>query len=307
MSNDFLIKNSFYGFNKQDVLSYIEKIKQESQSYKEDKAKVEDELSIANEKITNLENELNNRQEQTQTQEDDKQSISEEEFLSLKNENEELKVKVEDLSTECNKYKQTSKQFNSLILDAYIQSESILKDAREKAKSITNETKGAVKEATVDIGDFSEYVNNISIDFSQIVSELTNNIKNLTGNLINATEGVSEFDIEKDQEILDGFEELINRYTIYENDESENKEKIIEDESVQLEDNIFDSVKEEQEINGNCSSVKYESDKIINIIDEYIYNETDDNVEPEKEVEKQSNQKSNKVKVVIKSNRNTKG
>lgn len=307
MSNDFLIRNSFHGFNKEDVLSYIEKIKQESQSYKEDKVKVEDELSIANEKITNLENELNNTYQETQTVEEDENSKSSEEFLSLKNENEKLKLMVDELSTECDKYKQTSKQFNSLILDAYIQSESILKDAREKAKSISNDTKGVVKEATVDIGDFSDYVNNISIDFSQIVSELTNNIKNLTGNLINATEGVKELDLEKDQEILDGFEELINRYTIYDNEELENKEEIIENESSQFEDDVFEDEKEEQEINGNCSSVKYESDKIINIIDEYIYNETDNDTETEKEDQEQSNQKPNKVKVVIKTNRNTKG
>lgn len=300
MSNDFLIRNSLYGFNKEDVISYIEKIKQESQSYKDAKNKMKEDLEFAYERIQNLEKKVNDFEQEYQRIQKQKNS---EDMLKLKDENEELKNIIEDLSTECDKYRKSSKQFNSLILDAYIQSENILKDAREKAKNIANDTKGVVREATVDIEGFSDYINNISSDFSEIVSELTSNIKKLTGNLINATEGISELNTEKDQEILDGFEELINHYTTDEKDENvkeksnEVKDVIEDNEQSGVEDKTQENIKENQEINGVCSSVKYEYDKIINRIEEYISNDS----------ETETDKKSNKVKVIIKSNKNNKG
>jgi|GEM_PF-5623708 len=211
MNDDVLFRSSVYGFNKEDVLNYIEKIKKENENQKNLATKSAMELSNAFKRINELEKKLlvqrqmadalnlENRQYQAKmTKEvqnfssntliDDANTVDYiGEVDRVKNENVKLRTAVQQLKLECERFKDIEKQFGSMLLDAYIYSGNILDDAREKADKITKGTRSTIEQAAGDMGEFSSYVNNISTGFSQIVSELTDDIKNITENLMSVT------------------------------------------------------------------------------------------------------------------------
>lgn len=314
MSKDYLLRNSLYGFKKEDVIDYIEGIKKESQHHKTLAQKNKDQLEQANDKIKELEDKIKNleskEEESSKAQlvKINKKSLNNEEVNNLKNENDILKIQVDNLTRECDKFKKNNKQFNSLILDAYIHSEGILKDARDKAKHIADETQNIINITAVDIDEFSDYVNNISTDFSQIVSELTNNIKSLTGNLISATKGIKEQDDKKESEILESFEDLISKYV--------DSDEVVNDEQLSFEtinstlllfddDESFKSLEQKYKDNTDVDVVDKneelidEKEKLNNIIDEYVTVDFDNN----NVIVDEEDKNVAKVKVKIRKNR----
>lgn len=302
MSNDFLIRNSFCGFKKEDVIDYIEKIKKESQHHKVLAESKDNDLNQANSKIADLEKEIDNlkgnHEAKSQSIMVSKKSKSSEDFYNLKNENDILKIQIDNLTNECNKFKKNNKQFNSLILDAYIHSEDILKDARDKAKNIAQQTQNVINTTAVDIEDFSDYVNNISSDFSKIVAELTNNIKNLTGSLITATKGIKENDgkDEKGNRILESFEDLISKYA--DDDSNDNQISFEQINPNSLIDDICQKHDDKSSSNQVQVPNKFSEHEITDKIDKYAQQDLESKVEKDNnEVEVKS---STKVKIKLK-------
>ncbi|MEG1436075.1 MAG: hypothetical protein RSC30_00675 [Oscillospiraceae bacterium] len=226
--NDVVFRSSVAGFNKEDVLNYIEDIKKQ---YEEQKNKLTEnacELSNAFKKINELETQLleykniadelslensqyismiNNKPEQSPVC-----NLSDNEMVSdcsdklkiLSEENEMLKFKSQELNSECEKYKANEKQFESIIMDAYINSESILDDARQKAEQISKGTQCSIEQASENFADFSLYISNISAGFSEIVFKLTEDIKHLTNNLMSVTKELQDNDAEETSDTYDG-------------------------------------------------------------------------------------------------------
>lgn len=205
--NDILFRSSVAGFNKEDVLNYIEKLNQQSEEQSNTISNNQIELSSAFKKINELEKQMANYKqtfEELSLENDQYRSIinkgsesllSEDNFSiddtnkmnQLISENEVLKDQIDSLRQECNTFKENEKQIESLIMDSYIYSENILDDARKKAEKITINSKGLVEKATENIESFSDYVNNISLGFSEIVTQLETDLVQLNENLMIVT------------------------------------------------------------------------------------------------------------------------
>ncbi|NCC86892.1 MAG: hypothetical protein EOM05_03355 [Clostridia bacterium] len=319
MNDDVLFRKSIYGFNKADVLNYIEEIKKENENQKKIAMKSAEELSNAFKNIKDLEEQLlsknqmaddyelniESRQHQSKmnkgTQNPSSKTLNQsentvgysDEVERVKSENKKLKAALKHFQVECERFKNTEKQFGSMLLDAYIYSGNILDDAREKAEQITKTTKNTIEQATGDIGDLSSYVNNISIGFSQIVSELTSDIKKITENLMSVSQNFQSQtnDENKEVKVAD-----INSY-INDSHEQENHNELNDDNSLLSEKvSSFDDYIEifENLISGEPSEIKniekysregisYAEHNVNELIGEYVQIE-EENSQPQVKV-----------------------
>ncbi|MEG2781088.1 MAG: hypothetical protein RR911_00240 [Oscillospiraceae bacterium] len=285
--NDVVFRSSVAGFNKEDVLNYIEDIKKQ---YEEQKNKLTEnacELSNAFKKINELETQLleykniadelslensqyismiNNKPEQSPVC-----NLSDNEMVSdcsdklkiLSEENEMLKIKSQELNSECEKYKANEKQFESIIMDAYINSESILDDARQKAEQISKGTQCSIEQASENFADFSLYISNISAGFSEIVFKLTEDIKHLTNNLMSVTKELQDNDAEETSDTYDGdINMYINNHEEQVNDfNCTDSSKYTAEESKDMSSYIK---KFESMISGNANADEVQTDNSIN-------------------------------------------
>ncbi|MFY9198881.1 MAG: DivIVA domain-containing protein [Acutalibacteraceae bacterium] len=213
MADNAMFKSALYGFNKEDVLEYIENLENENQ-------KNDTQLLDALKKIEELEQKLLSQNQTTQelylenkqyqnklTNFNKDQSVSSIlnkdaiEMEAIKAENEELKSTLNKLKCECKRFKNIEDKFQSVVLDAYVYSGSILDDAAQRAEQIAKGSKDAIKQVAGDMGDLSSYVNNISKEFSQIVSGLTDDIKGVTENLMSVTKNFQQENNEDNEEI----------------------------------------------------------------------------------------------------------
>lgn len=213
MADNAMFKSALYGFNKEDVLEYIENLENENQ-------KKDTQLLDALKKIEELEQKLLSQNQTTQelylenkqyqnklTNFNKDQSVSSIlnkdaiEMEAIKAENEELKSTLNKLKCECKRFKNIEDKFQSVVLDAYVYSGSILDDAAQRAEQIAKGSKDAIKQVAGDMGDLSSYVNNISKEFSKIVSGLTDDIKGVTENLMSVTKNFQQENNEDNEEI----------------------------------------------------------------------------------------------------------
>ena len=224
--NDVMFRSAVAGFNKEDVLNYIEDLKKEQENNSKIISDSRFELSNAFKKINDIEKQLIEYKQtidELSLENDQYRSIINrddgfnpnassfeiaDEIIKLKAENQLLKESANELRNECEKYKENERQFESLITDAYIYSENILDDAREKADKITSGIKNSIENATENIGDFSEYANNISTGFSEIVSQLEVDLKHLSESLMSVSKGFQTIQEEK----IESSESDINIY-----------------------------------------------------------------------------------------------
>lgn len=298
MNDDILFRNSIYGFNKEDVLNYIEEIKKENENQKKLAIKSAAELSTALKSINELEKQLSSkshvgddvlnlesRQHQSKVtkvaqnppsktliQSENTVDYSDE-VDKVRSENRKLKEALKHFQVECERFKNTEKQFGSMLLDAYIYSGNILDDAREKAEQITKSTKNTIEQATGDMGDFSSYVNNISIGFSQIVSELTYDIKNITENLMSVSQNFQSQTNDKNKEVKVSD---INNY-INDSQEQENYNDLLSKKVSSFDDyiEIFENL-----IGGEHSEIENPEHNVNELIGEYFQHE-EENSQPQ--------------------------
>ncbi len=206
MGNDVVFKSkAFGGFDKKDVMDYVNKILEE-------KASIERELSDANQKCAQANYQLFEMQkiydEYTKSSEvisSLQANIDElnEKVSSLETENNDLKNKLEEASTseevqseldslrseiavlkaEAEKKRDIERQVGAAMLDARIHSEELVEEAKEKANAVTKSVYAAIGETALKIDGLSSGIGEIARSFTKSVEEVELRIKALTGDM----------------------------------------------------------------------------------------------------------------------------
>ena len=220
MANDVVFKTkAFGGFNKQEVMDFVNKILDEKNEVEkkladssekcvqlnaelsECKAEIEEIGNLRSEitaqtslntelqsqidaketEIKNLLTEISERDEKIAEFENNAQnnSISEETEKEL----DFLRSEVQRLKTECEKKKDLERQVGAAMLDARVHSEELVEAARERANNVTKSVYAAIGDTAVKIDDLSAGIGEIARSFTKSVEEVELRIKALTGDM----------------------------------------------------------------------------------------------------------------------------
>lgn len=218
--NDIVFKTkAFGGYNKKDVMDYVNGILAEKSelnkkiaALNENNSKLQselDEYKLKCDEIGELRSELvsaTSLNTELRSQMDFKEteiknlltevSDRDEKIIKLENtvsENmmseaaeEEIKFlrsEVQRLQAECEKKKDLERQVGAAMLDARVHSEELVEAARERANNVTKAVYAAIGDTAVKIDDLSEGIGEIARSFTKSVEEVELRIKALTGDM----------------------------------------------------------------------------------------------------------------------------
>ena len=218
MANDVIFKTkAFGGFNKEEVMTYINRLISE-------KEELENKCKELTDEKNNLRNEVAETSQKLKEAEENSKKASEEyesilklldaereirdaickekdefgvEILKLNNELNELKnkpvlseedaeiLKAENvkLKMECDKLKAMEQQVGAAMLDARLRSDELIKEAEEKADLVRKDVYDAIGDTALKIDELSGGITEIARNFTKAVSEVEMRINLLTGNM----------------------------------------------------------------------------------------------------------------------------
>lgn len=199
MANDIVFKTkAFGGFNKDEVMDFVNKILAEKSELEKKLADVTDEyekmnsefqlcknaqaeLVSANNEIENLRDylnekdaliaELNTKLEESASTEDSAAQIDA------------LQSEIIRLKAECSKARDIERQVGAAMLDARVHSEELVEAAKEKANTVTKSVYAAIGDTALKIDDLSTGIGEIARSFTKSVEEVELRIKALTGDM----------------------------------------------------------------------------------------------------------------------------
>lgn len=206
MANDVVFKTkAFGGFNKDEVMDFVNKIIAEKTELEKRLAQSEDALSKAeieldtlkgiaddndilqgllddaNNKVSQLNGELDSANELivSLSQQVTEARLSEESQAEI----ESLKAEVTRLRAECEKKRDIERQVGAAMLDARVHSEELVEAAKERAGLVTKSVYSAIGETALKIDDLSSGIGEIARSFTKSVEEVELRIKALTGDM----------------------------------------------------------------------------------------------------------------------------
>ncbi len=206
MAHDIVFKTkAFGGFNKDEVMDFVNKILAEKTELEknlaeseanlaranteldglngvaEDNAKLRSELSEAKNSVADLKSELDSANELvvSLSQQVTEAKISDE----AQSEIDSLKAEVTRLRAECEKKRDIERQVGAAMLDARVHSEELVEAAKERADLVTKSVYAAIGDTALKIDDLSTGIGEIARSFTKSVEEVELRIKALTGDM----------------------------------------------------------------------------------------------------------------------------
>ncbi len=206
MAHDVVFKTkAFGGFNKDEVMDFVNKILAEKSELEKKLAESEAGLARANAEIDDLKCLENENAKLNEALTDTNKSLSElRSELDSSNEliealsqqvndsgiNDEaqseidaLKAEVTRLRSECEKKRDIERQVGAAMLDARVHSEELVEAAKERADKVTKSVYSAIGETALKIDDLSTGIGEIARSFTKSVEEVELRIKALTGDM----------------------------------------------------------------------------------------------------------------------------
>lgn len=220
MANDIIFKTkAFGGFNKQEVMDYVNKLLGEKtavekkfndaadkcskleaelaeyKSQEEEINKLRSEIEDVNSLNSELQAQINTKESEIKNlltevaERDDRitefENNAQENIISeeAQKELDFLRSEVQRLKTECEKKKDLERQVGAAMLDARVHSEELVEAARERANNVTKSVYAAIGDTAVKIDDLSSGVAEIARSFTKSVEEVELRIKALTGDM----------------------------------------------------------------------------------------------------------------------------
>ena len=218
MANDVIFKTkAFGGFNKEEVMTYINRLISEKEELEnkckeltDEKNDLKNEVSENSQKLKETEEKVTKSAEEYEKlskileaerevrdavcKEKDEFSV---EILKLNKELNELKnkpvlseedaevLKAENskLKAECDKLKAMEQQVGAAMLDARLRSDELVKEAEEKANLVRKDVYDAIGDTALKIDELSGGITEIARNFTKAVSEVEMRISVLTGNM----------------------------------------------------------------------------------------------------------------------------
>ena len=206
MAHDIVFKTkAFGGFNKDEVMDFVNKIISEKSELEkslaeseerlartnaeldelkniaEENARLTNELSVAYNSVEEAKSELDSANDLivSLSQQVAEAKISDETQAELDS----LKAEVTRLRAECEKKRDIERQVGAAMLDARVHSEELVEAAKERADLVTKSVYSAIGETALKIDDLSTGIGEIARSFTKSVEEVELRIKALTGDM----------------------------------------------------------------------------------------------------------------------------
>ena len=213
MKKDRIFRKSFFGgFNREDVLGYIDEIKSETVAEKDKNKALCDKCDTLNSTIDGLENEIRQADSREKKLLNDL-SDKNDEVLALTKKIAELEAKVETLEQDSKKYKQLESQVGSMIIDARCYSDKVIENAKDKVNEISSEYCETVNDISREIGDASDGVKGVSEKVNGVITTVIDKLSKLAEHLKSTQELIvkanDEFVSEADTVKNDTYDEII--------------------------------------------------------------------------------------------------
>ena len=218
MANDVIFKTkAFGGFNKEEVMTYINRLITEKEELENKCKELTDEKNNLKNEVSEISQKLKETEEKVTKSAEEYEELSKvleaerevsaavynekEEFsveiLKLNKELNELKnkpvlseedaeiLKAENakLKAECDKLKAMEQQVGAAMLDARLRSDELVKEAEEKANLVRKDVYDAIGDTALKIDELSGGITEIARNFTKAVSEVEMRINLLTGNM----------------------------------------------------------------------------------------------------------------------------
>lgn len=218
MANDVIFKTkAFGGFNKEEVMTYINRLISEKEELenkckeltdekndlKNEVSEISQKLKETEEKVTKSAEEYEKLSKILEAEREVRDAVCKEkdefsvEILKLNKELNELKnkpvlseedaevLKAENskLKAECDKLKAMEQQVGAAMLDARLRSDELVKEAEEKANLVRKDVYDAIGDTALKIDELSGGITEIARNFTKAVSEVEMRISVLTGNM----------------------------------------------------------------------------------------------------------------------------
>ena len=218
MANDVIFKTkAFGGFNKEEVMTYINRLISEKEELENKCKELTDEKNNLKNEVSEISQKLKETEEKVTKSAEEYEELSKileaerevsaavynekEEFnveiLKLNKELNELKnkpvlteeaaevLKAENakLKAECDKLKAMEQQVGAAMLDARLRSDELIKEAEEKAEVVRKDVYDAIGDTALKIDELSGGITEIARNFTKAVSEVEMRISVLTGNM----------------------------------------------------------------------------------------------------------------------------
>ena len=199
MANDVVFKTkAFGGFNKDEVMDFVNKILAEKSELEKKLSDVTDEynkvnselqlcknaqaeLASANNEIDTLRAYLNDKDAEISelTAKVEENTMTEDAAAQI----DALQSEIIRLKAECSKARDIERQVGAAMLDARVHSEELVEAAKEKANSVTKSVYAAIGDTALKIDDLSTGIGEIARSFTKSVEEVELRIKALTGDM----------------------------------------------------------------------------------------------------------------------------
>ncbi|MCR4925607.1 MAG: hypothetical protein K5917_04885 [Clostridiales bacterium] len=186
MKKDHIFKKSvFGGFNRKDVLQYIDEIKKETVAEKEVSKALVEKCDALTSTIDGLETEISNANSR-ETKLLNDLSDKTDEIIALEKKIAELEGKIETLEENSEKYKMVESQVGSMIVDARCYSDKVIENAKEKVGEISAEYCEIADDISKEIDDMSGDLHSVSDKVSSVINTVVDKLSKLTNHLKSA-------------------------------------------------------------------------------------------------------------------------
>jgi len=186
------------GFNKADVLSYIETLQTEALTSRQKVDQQDTLVPQLRRQVQELEEELAAQRVQNRefnrVNEDYVRRI-----LALSQEKDDLETRMKNLEADCEKLKDVEGQVGALILDALLYSEKIIQHAKDASRAVAVDAKATIRSSAQEVDSLGGDIGKMSLEFSDTLSALASKINALSGDLSNVADQLDMQD-EADEE-----------------------------------------------------------------------------------------------------------
>ncbi len=192
MSGEIQFRSSvFGGFNKSDVIDYIEKLQALHNGLRDGFQTQNNELSKALVYVKQLEERLMALNLENKELKEKSREYSQKFTDDTEKSTGEKSGKPSDIDIGCDRLKKVESQIGALLLDAVIYSDRMTEEAKEAAKNITSDAKNTIITTVEDVNRLGVEICMLSENFSDTLSKMIDKVEDLSKNL---TVFASKFD-----------------------------------------------------------------------------------------------------------------
>ncbi|NLX94114.1 MAG: hypothetical protein GXZ02_09765, partial [Clostridiales bacterium] len=247
MNEDILIKSVLFGgFDKNEVLKYIEKIQSEHYDESETIKRKDEERESLKEKVAQFEDKLASERRRFSAL----ASLNDEYCERIYNLEEQMKeqsARFDNIQDDCNRLKKVEAQIGALLVDAVLYSDKMTEKAKTAATSITADAKNALVSTAEGVSELSSEIVQISSGFSNDITTLVEKVESLSASLsLFADRFETECDVSREKSY--DAQEVFEHFFAQQNDEEKIDDSDVSDENEPIQPAVESHLAEQEEV-----------------------------------------------------------